>query len=98
MAFNTSKIYSKPAYMWKLNKSLFNDNLVMEEIKEEMKDFLDFNEYNDTSYPMKQMKAMLIGKFIALSVLERSYTNNLTAYLRALEQKEANTPKRSRRQ
>jgi hypothetical protein len=29
--------------------------------------------------------------------LERSYTSNLTAHLRALEQKEANTPKRSRR-
>ena len=30
--------------------------------------------------------------------MERSYTSNLTAYLRALEQKEANTPKRNRRQ
>jgi hypothetical protein len=30
--------------------------------------------------------------------LERSYTNNLTAHLRALQQKEANSPKRSRRQ
>ena len=45
---------------------------------------------------------MLRGKFIALSALvkklERSYTNNLTAHLRALEQKEANSPKRSGRQ
>ena len=45
---------------------------------------------------------MLRGKSIALSILikklERSYINNLTAYLRALEQKEANTPKRNRRQ
>jgi hypothetical protein len=30
--------------------------------------------------------------------LERSYINNLKAHLRALEQKEANSPKRSRRQ
>jgi hypothetical protein len=48
------------------------------------------------------MKAVLRGKFIELSALvkklERSYTNNLTAHLRALEQKEANSPKRSRRQ
>jgi hypothetical protein len=29
--------------------------------------------------------------------LERSYTNNVTAHLRALEQKEANSPERSRR-
>ena len=48
------------------------------------------------------MKAVLKGKFIALSdlieKLERSYTNNLTKHLRALEQKEANSPKRSRSQ
>jgi hypothetical protein len=45
---------------------------------------------------------MLREQFIALSALvkklERSYTNNLTAYQRALEQKEANSGKRSRRQ
>ena len=42
------------------------------------------------------------GKFMALTAsikkLERSYTTNLTAYLTALEEKEANTPKRNRRQ
>ena len=42
------------------------------------------------------------GKFIALSafikIVERFYTSNLTAYLKALEQNEANTPKRSRQQ
>jgi hypothetical protein len=41
---------------------------------------------------------VLRGKFIALSVfvkkLEKSYTNNLTAHLRVLEQKEANSLKR----
>jgi hypothetical protein len=48
------------------------------------------------------MKAVLRGKFVALSDLvkkmERSYTSNLTAHLRALEQKEANTPVRNRQQ
>ena len=46
------------------------------------------------------MKAVVRGKLIALSAskkkLERAYTSSLTAYLKALEQKEANTPKRSR--
>jgi hypothetical protein len=46
------------------------------------------------------MKAMLRGKFIALSALikklERAYTN-LTAPLRVLEQKEAKSPKKTRR-
>jgi len=45
------------------------------------------------------MKAVLRRKFIALSAivkqLERSYTNNLTAYLKALEQKETNKTTRS---
>jgi hypothetical protein len=45
------------------------------------------------------MKAALREKFIALSTfmkkLERSYTSNLTAHLKALEPKELNTPKRS---
>ena len=48
------------------------------------------------------MKTLLRGKFIALSALvkklERSYSNNLTDHLRVLEQKEANSPNRSRRQ
>jgi hypothetical protein len=48
------------------------------------------------------MKAVLRGKLIALSAskkkLERAYTSNLTAHLKALEQKEANSPKRRRRQ
>jgi hypothetical protein len=46
------------------------------------------------------MKAGVRGKLIALSAskkeLERAHTSSLTAHLKALEQKEANTPKRSR--
>jgi hypothetical protein len=32
LVFNNSKNYRKPTYMWKLYKSLLNDNLVREEI------------------------------------------------------------------
>jgi len=46
------------------------------------------------------MKAVLTGKLIALSACrkkqERAYVTSLTAHLRSLEQKEANTPRRSR--
>ena len=38
-------------YPWKLNNSLLNDNFVREEIKRKIKDFLEFNENVDTSYP-----------------------------------------------
>jgi hypothetical protein len=45
------------------------------------------------------MKAVVIGKLIAQSAsiknLNRAYTSSLTTHLKALEQKEANTPKRS---
>ena len=48
------------------------------------------------------MKTVLRGKLIALSAskkkLERAYTSNLTTQLKALEQKEADTSKRTRRQ
>jgi hypothetical protein len=48
------------------------------------------------------MKAVLRGKSIALRALvyklERSYTSNLTAQVRALEQKKANTLQKGRQQ
>jgi hypothetical protein len=46
------------------------------------------------------MKAFLRGKLIALSAtkkkLDRAHTSSLTAHLKALEQKEANSPKSNR--
>jgi hypothetical protein len=47
LVFKNSRNYRKATYMWKLNNSLLNDNLVREEIEKEMKDFLEFNENVD---------------------------------------------------
>jgi hypothetical protein len=48
------------------------------------------------------MKVVVRGKHMAVSAskkkLERAYTSSLTAHLKALEQKQANTPERSRHQ
>jgi transketolase len=102
LVLNTNKNNGKPTYTWKLNNALLNDNLVKEEIKKEIKDFLESNENEGTTYPnlWNTMKAVLRGKPIALRVstkkLEREYSRLLTAHLKALKQKEANTPKRSR--
>jgi hypothetical protein len=104
MIFNNNINNRKPTCMWKLNNTLLKDNLIKEEIKEEIKDFFEFNENEATIYPnlWDTMKAVLRRKLIALNAskkkLERAYTSSLTSHLKPLEQKEANSPKRSRRQ
>jgi hypothetical protein len=90
LMFNNSINNGKPTFMWKLNNTLLNGTLVKEEIKKEIKDFLEFNENEATTYPnlWDTMKAVLKGKLIALSAskkkLKRAYTSSLTAHLEAL--------------
>jgi hypothetical protein len=63
-----------------------------------------FNENEATTYPnlWDTMRAVPRGNLIALSAskkkLEKGYTSNLVAHLKALEQKKANSSKRSKLQ
>jgi hypothetical protein len=59
---NSNKNNRKHTYIWKLKNALLNGNLVKEEIKKEIKDFLEFNENEDTS-----LNVVLKGKIVALS-------------------------------
>ena len=102
LVLSSNKNNRKHTYTWALNNALLNDTLVKEEIKKEIKDSLEFNGNEDTSYQnlWDTMKAVLRGKLIAISVskkkMERAYTSSLTPDLKTLEQKEANAPKKSR--
>ena len=71
----------KPIYTWKVNNDLLNDRRVKEEIKKEIKDFLEFNEYKNTTYPnlWDAMKTKLRGKLIALSTSKRNWREHTSA-------------------
>ena len=51
LIFNNNINNRKPTFTWKLNNTLLNDSLVKDEIKKEIKDFLEFNENEATTYP-----------------------------------------------
>jgi hypothetical protein len=98
--FNNYRNNRKTTKSRKEKNSLLNDHWLREEIRKEIKDFLEFNENDSTTYPKiwDKMKAVLRENFLALSAiikkLVRSYTINLIVNLNILEQKEENTPKR----
>ncbi|KAL6071572.1 hypothetical protein STEG23_024543, partial [Scotinomys teguina] len=100
--FNNNKNYRKPTISWKLNNAQLKHQWVKEEIKKEIKEYLEFNENELTTYPnlWDTMKAVLRGKFIALNAhikkLEKSHINDLTTHLKTLEQEEAKSPRRNR--
>jgi hypothetical protein len=85
---------------------LLNDQCVINEIKEEIKSFLEVNENENTTYrnlwDTAKAKAVLRGKCIAMSVYikrtERSQINDLMLYLKLLEKQEQANPKSNMRE
>ena len=83
---------------WRLNNTLLNNQEITEEIKEEIKKYLETND-NENTTPQNlwdTAKAVLRGKFIAiqsyLKKQETSQINNLTLHLKQLEKAEQKKP------
>ena len=82
---------------------LLNDEWVNNEIKEEIKKFLETNENEHTTVQnlWDTAKAVLRGKFIAIQAylkkIETLQTNNLTLCLQELEEQQHRQPRASRR-
>uniref|UniRef100_A0A5F9D2C3 RNA-directed DNA polymerase n=1 Tax=Oryctolagus cuniculus TaxID=9986 RepID=A0A5F9D2C3_RABIT len=93
----------KYANTWRLHNMLLNEHWVIQEIKREIRNFLEVNEDNNTTYQnlWDTAKAVLRGKFIAIGAytkkLERHQINELSAHLKDLEKLQQTKPKSSRR-
>ena len=76
---------------WRLNNTLLNNQEITEEIKEEIKKYLETNdnESKTTQNLWDAAKAVLRGKFRAIQAYlkkqEKSQVNNLTLHLKKLE-------------
>jgi hypothetical protein len=69
LELNNKNNSRKYANNWKLNTTLLNDQWVIDEIKQQIKRFLELNENENMTYwnLWDTAKAVLRGKFIAMS-------------------------------
>ena len=100
---NYRKISVKNTNTWRLNNTLLNNQEIIEEIKEEIKKYLETNDNENmtTQNLWDAAKLVLRGNFTPiqsyLKEQETSQINNLTLHLKQLEKEEQKNPKVSRR-
>ena len=93
----------KHSKSWRLNSMLLNNEWVKNDIREEIKNFLETNEneLTTTQQLWDTAKAVLRGKFIAIQAylqkIETFQTNNLTLRLQELEEQQLRQRRTSRR-
>ena len=96
---NYRKKTVKNTNTWRLNNALLDNQEVTEQIKEEIKKYLETNDDENMTTPnlWDAAKAVLRGKFIAiqsyLKKQEKSQIKNVTLHLKQLGKKEQKTPK-----
>ena len=99
---NYRKKSVKNTSTWRLNNTLLNNQEITEEIKEEIKKYLETNDNENTMTKNLWDAAIAVvrGTFIAiqsyLKKQETSQINNLTLHLKQLEKEEQENPKVSR--
>jgi hypothetical protein len=80
---------------------LFSDQWVIEEVRKEIRRFLEADENQNTTYHnlWDTAKAVLTGKFITMSAYikrtERSQINDLMIHLKLLEKEEQANPQKT---
>ena len=85
---NYRKRSVKNTNTWRLHNTLLNNEVITEEIKEEIKQYLETNDNENTTIQnlWDAAKAVLRGKFIAIQAYikkqETSRINNLTLHLK----------------
>ena len=94
LEINLKEKTPKLSISWRLNSILLNNEWVNNEIKEDIKKFLETNENEHTTAQnlWNTAKAVLRGKFIAkqayLKKIETFQINNLTLHLQELEEQQ----------
>ena len=100
---NYRKKTVKNTNTWRLNNTLLNNQEITEEIKEEIKKYLQTNDNENTMTQnlWDAAKSVIRGKCIAIQSYlrkqETSQIKNLTLHLKQLEKEEQKPPKVSRR-
>ncbi|XP_070117424.1 beta-defensin 135 isoform X1 [Equus caballus] len=103
LEINYKKKSEKGTRMWRLNDMLLKKQWIIEEIKEEIKKYLEINENDNMPYQVlwDTAKTVLRGKFITiqthLNKQEKPQISNLKLHLTKLEKEEQTKPKVNRR-
>ena len=99
LKINHKKKFGKTMNNWRLKNILLKNEWVNQEIKEEMKKYMEANENDNTTAQnlWDTAKVVIRGKYVAIQALlkkeEWSHTYNLTLHLKELE-KEQQTSRR----